>query len=409
MMKYKLKPNKNEVDYATALDLMTSLMDASEDTPEADDRDVLALLITQYENEHYQIAKPDPLTAIRFRMEQAGLTQTDLIPYIGSRSKVSEVLSGKRELTLKMARALHQHLGIPAEALLGSVQANLDADPEWDFERFPVQEMLAWASKNLPNFVKDGPGLSEIKDKSEEWIRHFLSKLGGKEALPEGLFRMTASPRLSVKMDPYALRAWCLLVLAVAKEQVVVKPYHKENITDGFLQRLVGLSTFKEGPRLAQEHLSNQGISLVIVSPIKKIPIDGAAFFPKTGQPVIGMTLRFDRIDNFWFVLLHKLAHVVKHLEAGNLIADDMSMRGAQSDTDVEKEADKFAEEALLPADFDLHYDQFLSAHTIQDYADRHQISAAIVAGRIRYEKKNFRLFTNLIGHGEVKQLFEKG
>lgn len=113
-----IKPIKSEADYDAALEQIAVLMDARTGTPEADALDVLATLVEDYENQHYPIGLPDPISAIRFRMEQQELSQRDLIPFIGSRSKVSEVLSGKRSLSLQMIRNLHQGLGISAEVLL---------------------------------------------------------------------------------------------------------------------------------------------------------------------------------------------------------------------------------------------------------------------------------------------------
>ena len=102
------------------------IFDAEEGTPEGDELDVLVDLVMYYESKTVDIGFPDPISAIEFRMDQAGLTQRDLIPYIGSRSKVSEVLSGKRDLTMSMARALHEHLGIPADVLLQKPGAEFD-------------------------------------------------------------------------------------------------------------------------------------------------------------------------------------------------------------------------------------------------------------------------------------------
>jgi HTH-type transcriptional regulator / antitoxin HigA len=113
-----IKPIRTEADYEAMLLRIESLMDAEAGTPEADELEVLAMLVELYEEEHFPMSWPDPIEAIRFRMDQAGLTARDLIPLLGSRAKVSEVLSGKRSLTLQMIRALHEHLGIPAEVLL---------------------------------------------------------------------------------------------------------------------------------------------------------------------------------------------------------------------------------------------------------------------------------------------------
>ena len=117
-MSITIKPIKSEKDYNDALDIIDSFFDAQEESEKADVRDVLITLVEKYEEEEYPIDFPDPVSAIKFRMDQQGLTQKDLIPLIGNRSKVSEVLSGKRDLSLKMIRALNEHLGISADILL---------------------------------------------------------------------------------------------------------------------------------------------------------------------------------------------------------------------------------------------------------------------------------------------------
>ena len=111
--------------------------------PEADQLELLTLLVRQYETSHFPVGVPDPIEAIKFRMDQQSLSQRDLVPFIGSRSKVSEVLSGRRPLTLSMMRALHSGLGIPAKVLLqGREAADLEESPiQWD--KFPLREMVA--------------------------------------------------------------------------------------------------------------------------------------------------------------------------------------------------------------------------------------------------------------------------
>ena len=103
-----LRVIKNKTEYKKALRAYESLFDVPDGSEEADTRDVLSLLIEKYEDKHYPMLLPDPIEAIKFRMEQEGLTQKDLVPFIGSKSKVSEVLTGKKELTLKMIRALNR-------------------------------------------------------------------------------------------------------------------------------------------------------------------------------------------------------------------------------------------------------------------------------------------------------------
>jgi HTH-type transcriptional regulator / antitoxin HigA len=114
-----IRPIKTERDYRKALKTIDRLMDARPNTPEGDVLDILATLAERWEEEHFPIEAPDPIAAIRFAMEQQGLSRRDLEPLIGSRARVAEVLNRKRSLTLPMIRKLHSALGIPAEVLIG--------------------------------------------------------------------------------------------------------------------------------------------------------------------------------------------------------------------------------------------------------------------------------------------------
>jgi HTH-type transcriptional regulator/antitoxin HigA len=115
----KLKVIKTAAEYEAALARIDKLMDAKRNTSQGDELELLSLLVSDYERRVFPIDKPDPVAAIRFRMEQQGLKPKDLVPLLGSRSRVSEVLSGRRGLSLKMIRALVNKLRIPAEILLG--------------------------------------------------------------------------------------------------------------------------------------------------------------------------------------------------------------------------------------------------------------------------------------------------
>jgi HTH-type transcriptional regulator/antitoxin HigA len=114
-----IRPIHNDGDHTQAMAEIEKLWGAAEGSWEADRLEVLVTLVDLYESEHHQIALPDPIEAIRFRMEQQGLTRKDLEPLIGGRSRVSEVLGGKRPLTLAMIRRLRMALGISADVLVG--------------------------------------------------------------------------------------------------------------------------------------------------------------------------------------------------------------------------------------------------------------------------------------------------
>lgn len=119
-----------EEDYDHALTRMNEIFQAEIGTAEGDERDALFDLIEEYENEHYPIDPPNAKGAIEFYLDQRGLTEDDLIPLIGSRQKVIEVLSGKRDITISMAQALHKRLGIPAETLLQGTPNSVGASRE---------------------------------------------------------------------------------------------------------------------------------------------------------------------------------------------------------------------------------------------------------------------------------------
>ena len=118
----QVHPIRSKADYDAARKRIESLMGAKVGTPEGDELDVLATLVDAYEEKHFPIAAPDPVTAIQFRMEQQGLTRKDLEPMIGSRARVSEVMTGKRQLTLAMVRRVRAGLGISADLLVGTAK-----------------------------------------------------------------------------------------------------------------------------------------------------------------------------------------------------------------------------------------------------------------------------------------------
>ena len=124
-----VRPIRSEADYDAALERIDALMGAKFGTPEGDELDVLATLVDAYEEKRFPMDAPDPVTAIQFRMEQQGLTRKDLEPMIGSRARVSEVMTGKRGLTLAMVRRVRSGLGISADLLVGEEKKRIPMRP----------------------------------------------------------------------------------------------------------------------------------------------------------------------------------------------------------------------------------------------------------------------------------------
>ena len=117
-----IRPIHTKAEYEAALTEIERLFDAAPNTPEGDRLEVLAALVEAYEEQHYSIPAPDPIEAIKYHMEQRGLSPRDLGPFIGGLNRVYEILSGKRQLTLPMIQRLHSGLGIPAESLIGAAK-----------------------------------------------------------------------------------------------------------------------------------------------------------------------------------------------------------------------------------------------------------------------------------------------
>jgi len=399
-----IKPIRIEADYEAALARIDALMDAEPGTPEGEEFDVLTDLVEHYEAKHVPMGYPSAVAAITFRLEQAGLTQRDLVPFIGSRAKVSEVLSGKRRITMPIARALHEHFGIPAEVLLQEPGASL-ADPlagiEWD--RFPVKAMakLGWI-----------PTIKNLESRSEELIRDLIRRAGGPVVAGAALYRKNDYARANAKSDPYALKAWCWKVLADATEARPPVSYKSGTITLDFLAQLARLSWSDDGPRLAKDFLAKHGIALVAVRHLSRTYLDGAALKLADGTPVVGLTLRYDRIDSFWFCLLHELAHLGRHMDSDGDAAfvDDLTLRETDGGRRNPKEAqaDQWAEEALVPNALweTSEARRNPTPMAVVSLSRALQVHPAIVAGKIRHEQKNYRLLSHFVGTGEVRRQF---
>ena len=168
-----MKIIRTENEYEVALKRAEELidLDPEDNTLEAEELDLLVLLINKYEDEVYPISLPDPVEAIKFRMEQQGLTYIDMVPYFGSKSRVSEVLNRKRGLSLSMIRKLNKELGIPAEVLISEPGKSIPDEIEGiDWTRFPVTEIV----KN--GWIDFTGSVQSIKENSEELIRRFFSR-----------------------------------------------------------------------------------------------------------------------------------------------------------------------------------------------------------------------------------------
>lgn len=394
----KPKVIHNEADYEAALQRIDALMDGDPDpaSPEGQELELFSVLVERYEQQKYPMDLPSPVEAIQFRMEQQGLKNKGLIPYIGSASKVSEVLSGQRSLSLTMIRNLVKGLGIPAEVLIGQAGAELKADKDVaELRRYPVAEMLkrGW-------FTGFTGTLAEAKGQLEDVFAGFVGALGG-DVLRPAFNRQHV--RDGSEQDDYALAAWRIRVMTLAMKESL-PAYRKGTVTPEFLGKVAQLSFLDAGPKLAGEFLGKNGIHLVVERHLPKTHLDGAAMKLPDASPLVALTLRHDRLDNFWFTLLHELAHVSLHLDRDDydVFYDDLADAGRD---ECEKEADALAQEALIPGG--AWEASGLAKHATADavvrLASQLHISPAIPAGRVRHERQNFVLLKHLIGQGKVR------
>lgn len=394
--------------YEAAMARLSALMslDPKPDSREENELDLLALVIEDFERQSVPPVNLDPIESILFRMDQMQLSRKDLVPYIGSISKVSEVLTRKRPLSLSMIRRLHRGLGIPADILIEDAATDssvVDRDPELDFTRFPLKEMLERGC------FGDFKGNSKrLNDYAEDLIMKLMQDLLPKRIEPAFL-RAPMHQRGDRRADELAILAWRLCVLRGAQRSPAPRDYKQGTITPAWLRELARLSAFDEGPKLAREHLARHGITLVIEKPFRRTFLDGAAML-YDGRPIVALTLRHDRIDNFWFALLHELAHVARHLKPeAPVFIDDLDRANPQR---VEAEADAMAREALIPerdwgtarVRTSLSFDDAIS------FAAEVGVHPAIVAGRLRHEARNYRLLSHLIGKtGQVSRMLAQG
>ena len=298
---------KTEAEYEATVARIEELLDADPGTAKGDELELLATLVELYETAAHPIDLPDPIEAVKFRMEQGELKQKDLVPFIGSRSKVSEVLSGQRPLSLPMIRKLHQGLGIPAEVLLQEPGAAIPEALEGvEWSRFPLAEMLkrGW----FPDF--EGT-LAAARKHVEDLLTTWAAPLG-QDALQPVLLRQHV--RSGSETDSYALSAWRIRITLLALDQDL-PAYRPGTVSQDFVRDLLRLSYLDNGPLLAREYLLKSGIHFVIEPHLSHTHLDGAALKMPDGSPLVALTLRHDRLDNFWFTLCHELAHIALHFD----------------------------------------------------------------------------------------------
>ncbi|MCE2029183.1 ImmA/IrrE family metallo-endopeptidase [Sessilibacter corallicola] len=393
---------RTEEQYSAYLDEVQALISEAPklNSKKSERLELLTVLLEAYENSKYPVESPDPIDAILFRMNEKGLKQADLVQYFGTSSRVSEVLNRKRPLTVQMIRALTIGLGISADTLVGASLSDVPTKKgavEWS--KFPIKEMSrrGW----IENIGK------AAKNNLEEIVKNFISDSGLEFGAAS--FRKTFYGDAETPTSRYALYAWLARVIQKARERKPeVGEFNPEELSAGYLKELAQLSRFDTGPLLAVQQLEQSGITVIIEPALKGTLLDGAALKDSDGAPIIGLTLRYDRLDHFWFTLIHEVAHIWKHVGDNEAFLDDLD---SSSEDRKEAEANRLATEAFIPRVQWRRSDAYTTPNkdTIERFARDLKIHPAIIAGRLRKESANYSLFSDMVGQNQVRQLFSSG
>lgn len=390
---------RTEEQYHRYLEEVQSLMalGGALDAKQCDRLELLTVLLEAYENTKFPVEAPDPIDAILFRMEEKGLKRADLVPYFGTSSRVSEVLGRKRPLTVQMIRALSLGLGLSADTLIGlATTESTERKGEIDWSKFPVREMAkrGWLESLA----------TKSKTAVEDVVKSFIAEAGLQFGAAS--FRRTLAGEANSPTTQYALYAWLARVIQKARsKKSTLGVFDKSILSAGFLRELAQLSWSDRGPLLAVEYLEKHGIAVVIEPHLKGTLLDGAALNDIDGTPIVGITLRHDRLDNFWFTLLHEVAHLWKHVGTDEAFLDDLD---TSSEDRREAEANRLAKEAFIPRMLWKRSDAFIapSKESIDKLSRELKIHPSVIAGRLRRETGNYRVFGDLIGLNQVRSMF---
>jgi HTH-type transcriptional regulator/antitoxin HigA len=358
--------------------------------------ELLAKLVEDYEKVKFPFAKPDPVDAIIYRMEQQDLRQKDIAALLGGKSRASEILSRKRSLTLPMIRALSDELGIPASILI--------QEPSNTAAAGVTETEASYLNEDVDLIIKRG--WTHDQQGAFSMLQRVMASHVGSPAF----LKHTITFGCNQKTHLTNVWLWLARVRDMADERKAVhERFNRAELTDDLLHYVARLSWMDDGPTAAIKFLENRGIAVVIEPHLPKTHLDGAATLSCSGTPVIGLTVREDRLDNFWFTLIHELVHAQRHLNKDGLRAIvDGDIEEVIENEGIEKEANDVAAEILIPRSSWKRSRAYLkpSSTAIMELARQLQINPAIVAGRVRRERKKYSFFSNLVGYRSVRAMF---
>lgn len=331
-----------------------------------------------------------------------GMSQKDLGDFLGvAEQQIQRYESDRYRMAsldrlTEVADALNVRIAERAR-LVGS--PNLDSVDPSVWQAFPFAEMFK------RGWFEDFSGtLSQAKKAAGDLIPAFLHGAHS-QFVPMALHRK--SVRSSGQVHEAAIAAWEARVRTLADRNPPDRAFDRDRLTADWVRGLVVLSLEDNGPRLAVDYLRDAGISLVIERHLPGTLLDGAALAAADHHAIVAMTLRHDRLDNFWFTLLHEIGHLKLHIRLGEYAAifDDNDAPAADK---IEQDADYFAQEALIPeASWNLAVSRFTqSEKAVLTDAKRFGVAPAVIAGRVRRDADDYTLLRTVVGSGEVRRQF---
>lgn len=332
-----------------------------------------------------------------------GMSQKDLGDFLGvaeqqiQRYESDRYRAASLDRLTEVADALSVRIVERAE-LVGSPRLDTVDPSAW--QAFPLAEMYK------RGWFEDFSGtLSQARKSASDLIPAFLQGAHS-QFVPMALHRK--SVRSSGQVHEAAIAAWEARVRTLANRNPPERAFDRDRLTDNWVRGLVALSLDENGPRAAVDYLRDAGISLVIERHLPGTLLDGAALASADHHAIVAMTLRHDRLDNFWFTLLHEIGHLKLHIRLGEYAAifDDNDSPAADK---VERDADYFAQEALIPeANWNLAVSRFTrNEKAVMSDAKRFGVAPAVIAGRIRRDASDYTLFRTLVGNGDVRRQFD--
>lgn len=358
------------------------------------------------EGDHSELVKRagnDPGMALIVARIACGHSQKELARRLGLKEQQIQRYEADRyrSISLSNYKRVAHVLGVRWEMRMASEAApwiGSGWDVAKDIRADDVKKIIKHAKAN--NWFEDDKSIL-AEEQSHSYLQRYISdhilSYGSPTLLRTGL-------NVEDMCNDLLLLAWKARVTRIAEQVIENTKISYSGLNISWLTVLVGLSKYEDGPARSRDYLLEQGIVLVIEPQITGLKLDGAAFLVGS-IPVIGLTLRRDTIDNFWFTLMHEVAHIILHYRTGLSIGffDDTEIVDVD---EIEKEANDFASNMLISSERWKRSPARIAktSEPIEKFAKELGIHPAIVFGRIQKERENYAIFSNKIGRGAVRK-----